>query len=217
MTRYLGCCLLCLLPSLAYGADDDFKRGVAALKEQDYDLAIACFSAMIRDNPKEAAAYNNRGIAYLGKEEYGRAIEDLTVAIRLDPRNAAAYNNRGVASRFKKDYGKAIRDYSEAIRLAPKYADAYTNLAWLYATCPDDKVRDGKKALQNARKACELTGWKNAGVLDKLAAACAESGQFKEAVKWQKKALEIGWDDKEEEKARKRLKLYEADKPYRDE
>jgi hypothetical protein len=52
--------------------------------------------------------------------------------------------------------------------------------------------------------------------LGTLAAAKAEAGNFKEAVKWQKKAIELGYDDKEEtEKARQRLKLYEEGKPYK--
>jgi hypothetical protein len=49
-----------------------------------------------------------------------------------------------------------------------------------------------------------------------LAAAYAEVGEFTEAVKWQRKAL----DDKKHaqtygEGARARLKLYEENKPYR--
>jgi hypothetical protein len=86
------------------------------------------------------------------------------------------------------------------------------------ATCPKREVRDGKKALEHARKGCELTGWNDPEGLGTLAAAHAEAGQFKEAVKWQKKALEIGYEDKkDQEQARKRLKLYQAGRPYRDE
>jgi TPR repeat protein len=42
----------------------------------------------------------------------------------------------------------------------------------------------------------------------------AAAGDFHQAVKWQKRALELGPDDKE---ARTRLKLYEEGKPYREE
>jgi hypothetical protein len=56
-----------------------------------------------------------------------------------------------------------------------------------------------------------------ADYLDTLAAAKAESGNFKEAAMWQKKVIEqLAGDKAEVEKARKRLKLYEDGKPYRD-
>ena len=91
-----------------------------------------------------------------------------------------------------------------------------TNRAWLWATCPDEKYRDGKKAVESATRACELTDWKDADSLDTLAAACAEAGDFDAAVKWQEKAL--GMLAKDDEPNRKdfeaRLTLYRAKKPY---
>jgi hypothetical protein len=81
-----------------------------------------------------------------------------------------------------------------------------------------EKYRDGRKAVELAKKACELTEWKDAAVLATLAAAYAEAGQFDEAVKWQKKALEDkDFAASDGEKERTRLKLFEARKPYREE
>ena len=77
----------------------------------------------------------------------------------------------------------------------------------------------GEKAVENATKACELTKWKEHSTLDTLAAAHAEAANFDEAVKWQKKAIELGgYMNKEETgKAAQRLKLFEKGQPYRQE
>ena len=50
--------------------------------------------------------------------------------------------------------------------------------------------RDGKRAVAVATKLGELTEWKNPDALDTMAAAYAEAGQFDDAVKWEKKAME---------------------------
>jgi len=46
------------------------------------------------------------------------------------------------------------------------------------ATSSKDNIRDGKKAVEYARKASELTKWNDATALDALAAACAEAAKF---------------------------------------
>jgi hypothetical protein len=92
---------------------------------------------------------------------------------------------------------------------------ALRNRASLKATCPDGRYRDGKAAVEDARRAAELTGWKDPYGLSALAAAFAESGDFEEAVKWQVKALE---DERYRREvgtgAAKRLSLYRERKPY---
>lgn len=63
----------------------------------DYDKAIADFSALIRLDPKNAAVYGDRGLAYRKKGDLDRAIADYTDAIRIDPKYARAFNDRGTA------------------------------------------------------------------------------------------------------------------------
>src|SRR5258707_463407 len=87
------------------------------------------------------------------------------------------------------EYERAIQDYTAALRLNPKFGAACERLAWLYATCPKEKLRNGKTALEYARKALELSNREYAPGLEAIAAAHAANGQFAEAVKWQREAL----------------------------
>ncbi len=192
------------------------NRGNAWQDKKEYDKAISDYDGAIRLDPKFADAYNNRGIACSAKEEYDKAISDYNEVVRLDPKRSATYNLRGLAWEHKKEYDIAISDYDEAIRLDPKYVNPWNGRAWLEATCPDAKYRDGKKAVDDATKACELTGWKHANHLDTLAAAYAESGDFDAAVKWQTKARDMA-SEKQKADFQSRLDLYKAHKPCREE
>src|SRR5207249_3879936 len=111
----------------------------------------------------------------------------------------------------------ALADYAEAIRLNPKYASAINNRAWIYATTKVEKFRNGKLAVEEATKACELTGWKNPGYLDTLSVAYAEVGNFEQAIRWQKKALEDPTYEKEDgDDAKVKLALFEKKQPFRE-
>jgi len=61
-----------------------------------------------------------------------------------------------------------------------------------------------------------LTGWKDGAMLDTLAAAYAETGDFPNAVKWAEKAIELAPKEIKGE-LRSHLDLFKAHKPYHEE
>src|SRR6185369_3457009 len=87
--------------------------------------------------------------------------------------------------------------------------------AWLHATSPRAEARDGRSAVEFARKAAAATKHKDARVLDTLAAAHAEAAQFGKAITAEKEALALAQDEDEKKDYQSRLKLYQANFPFR--
>ena len=176
------------------------------------------YAEAIRLKPTAAAWYGNRGLIHLETKKLDDAIADFTSAVDLSPLNEVAYRNRALAYSRKKDWAKAAEDYAQVVELNPESPTGLNGLAWILCTAPDDKVRDGKRALEAAKKVCDLTDNKNGGYLDTLAAAYAELGDFPKAVEWQEKALKAGGlPVKDVEAAKQRLELFKGKKAYRGE
>jgi tetratricopeptide (TPR) repeat protein len=191
-------------------------RGMVWYSKKDFDKAIADYDQSIALNPTSSFAWNNRGLCWSSKKDYQKAIDDFDRAIDLKPDHALAYNNRGVARQNLREYEKAFADFARAIELKSEFLKPYNERAWLWATCPDERFRDGEKAIASATKACELSGWKDPNILDTLAAAYAESGFYQQARQWQEKAVALTRaGDPDRKKYRDRLELYKKSRPYR--
>lgn len=190
-------------------------RGHAWHRKGRFDKAIEDYTKVLEMNPDHPDIYHNRGSAWGKAGNYDQAIADFNKALELSPNEAALYDNRGSAWRKKGDYGRAIRDYVRALDADPDFAITYNNLAWLLATCPEPKYRNGIKALKLAQKALELTP--DASTLDTLAAAYAEAGKFKDAVRVMERILSMvdTGDTEYEPIYRKHLESYKANTPWR--
>jgi tetratricopeptide (TPR) repeat protein len=191
-------------------------RGWARFRTGKTEEALKDYAEAIRLNPRAGSWYGNRALIHLESKKFDDAIADFGTCIELAPESEVPYRNRALAYSRKKDFANAAADYRRVVELNPESPVGQNGLAWLLSTAPDEKVRDGKKAVEAATKACELTEWKNGGYLDTLAAAYAEVGEFDKAVEWQEKALKAGdLPVKDQDAARKRLELYKQKKPYR--
>ena len=191
------------------------QRGVAYQRQQQWDKAIADFTAVYEADKKNIDAISSRGFTHYLKGDGKSAVADFTKAIEINPKSALAYNNRGFNRQTIGEYKEAIADFDKAIELEPKYALPYQNKAWLLATCPDEKVRDGKLAVEAALKAGELREWKAVPDVKSLAAAYAEIGNFKKAVEWQKKAVDMVENEEAKSGEQELLKLYQNKAPFR--
>jgi tetratricopeptide (TPR) repeat protein len=187
-------------------------------RKKDYDAALADYTEALRLKPDHAGAFDNRAYIREAKGDLQHALADLDEAVRISPKHSSFRLHRGGLLSRLKQFAHALADYSEAVDLDPGSSFAQNSLAWFLATCPDPKVRDGRRAVAAATRACELTQWKNTDLLDTLAAAHAEAGDFDAAVTWETKALGMLAPDnkKDRENFRARIDLYRAMKPYRE-
>ena len=203
-------------------ASDHFSAADTAYREGDYEKAVELLTqaANESDNP---AIYANRGNCYSSLGNLDAALKDYNTAIEKavelsgdanDPGLASLYYNRGYAFEHAKRYKQAIPDYEKTISLDDEYPDVKNNLAWILATCPDEKIRDPQRAITIAKAECEKTGWKNDSLLDTLAAGHASAGDFTKAIERQEQAIELARDPEAIKDFQARLKLYRNSKPF---
>jgi tetratricopeptide (TPR) repeat protein len=159
--------------------------------------------------------------ALIENEDYGKVIPQLELASSIDPADteknkqllakvcSVAAQSLIKAGRFK----DAIIQYDRAYRASPDSIDVQNNLAWILATCPDKDLRDAPRAVTLAEQAARSTNYADASMLDTLAAAYAEAGDFANAVRTQREAIRLT-PANYRSGLQQRLDLYLRDKPY---
>ncbi len=194
-------------------------RGLLAAERQDYPAAIDDFRRLAARNPDDPAVIGQLGMLYLAAKQPREAIRRFTRALEIDADNFPCRRGRSDAAISTGDHPAALTDLEKAVVLKPDDSGVLNNLAWLLATSPDNDLRDGKRAIELATKACEVTKWKEAHIISTLAAAYAETGDFENARKFSRQAVETGKEGDEGqvvEQLAAELTSYEAAKPWRE-
>jgi len=190
-------------------------RGIIYYEKHDFTNAMSDFTEAAKYLSDDYYIYELRGDCYNRKTDADKSLSDFNKAIELNPQAAGALYGRGVIYSYTGEYTNAIHDFEKTIQLRPKAVRAYNMLAWVLAICPDNKVRDGKKAVAFAAQACDMSNWTNYAYVDTLAAAYAETGDFDQAVKYQKQAAGMnGIPAANRTNVQNRLELYLQHKPY---
>jgi tetratricopeptide (TPR) repeat protein len=160
-------------------------RAHALGETQSYEKALSDVNKAIELCPTELDFRCNRAGIYLRKRDYDSALADVNLVISRNP-TKRPYILRAQIFQAMGD-SCAARDLEEALLLSPDDLTALIGLAWLYAANSDDSVRNGRRAIELATRACEITGWKSSHALAVLAAAHAELGDFDAAIRWHDK------------------------------
>jgi len=206
------------LQSNSNNPDAQSDLGQVLVMEGKFRKAEPFFLAALKLNPNDPETHKRFAQALLGLGRREQAIGQIRVALALSSKPetrmrldyAALLHQAG-------DVGQAEAELRQALVREPDSVEALNNLAWLLATAPDEKLRDGAEAVRYAEQASHLPPVKNLCVPGTLAAAYAEAGRFPDAVVTAENAVKSETDAGESRFAainRQLLTLYRAGKPF---
>jgi tetratricopeptide (TPR) repeat protein len=155
------------------------------------DEAVAHYNTAVEIDPRYVEAHNNLGAILLQLGKVEESLAHLEKAVATDPENGDVHNNLANTLLRLGRVNEAIAHYNKALELTPLNANAQNNLAWLLATSPENRLRDGPRAVELAERADQLTGNRNPVIGATLAAAYAEARRFPEAIKAAERALDL--------------------------
>jgi tetratricopeptide (TPR) repeat protein len=199
-------------------ADARHHLGVALIRQGQYDEARPHLAEAVRLRPRAAAFHDSLGLALEALGQTEAALAEYRQAVALDADRARSHANVALLLRARGEADAAADEYRAALHINPGWPDAARRTAWVLATHPEARMRNGFLAAHLARQACQAAGSPGPESLDTLAAAQAEQGQFAAAARMaaEARAAAAGKPDLARQiEARRRL--YEQHQPYRDE
>lgn len=121
---------LSVYPSFAdsnNSTEDLFKRGVEAIKINQYQDAISFFDEVLKINPNHFGALNTKG-ALLGKlGQYKNAIQYFDKVLSTDPHNLDALSNKGAALIELGQYNDALTYVDKVLEIDKNNLGAINN------------------------------------------------------------------------------------------
>jgi tetratricopeptide (TPR) repeat protein len=228
-----------LSQALQLNPDDADAHCLLAKILADQNLAVEAvqhYRDALRIRPDFPEALNNLALMLATSKETD--IRNAAHAVPLAERacELTLYGSPGYLSTLAVAYAEAER-YDDAISTAQKACASASesgdkdllkqnqeflalnlnNLAWTLATSTETNIRNGKRAIQLAEQACELTHYDMAPIVGTLAAAYAEAGRFDDAMATAQKACALAEKSGEPELLKRNqelLELYRARQPY---
>ncbi len=199
--------------------DAQVSLGDALLRKGRIDDAMGHYQKAMTEHPDHFLARYGLCQALLEKGELDGAIQVCQSAVELWPLDPDCHTSLAIALEEKGNPAEALPHYEKALEVSPQSIPTLTNLAWLLATSQDSSVRNGRKAIDLAKQADRLTGGANTLVLRTLAAAYAENGEFGNAVRTARTAMQltrINGEDSLTTDLDEQIRLYQLRMPYRE-
>jgi Flp pilus assembly protein TadD len=170
---------------------------------------MVCYRVATAIFPGDIEAHKNLAHLLCQQGHWTAAEKECDTLLALNPNDAASHLLLAQVAGHLGRADEAVFHFNEALRLNPDYVEAMNNLAWMLATSPEAKVRNGQRAVELAERACELTHYQKTIYVGTLAAAQAEAGRFDDAMATAQKAIALAQQNSEPDLLQKNQELLE--------
>lgn len=165
--------------------------GIVFLGQGKVDEAISLLQTAVDLRPDNSPAHENLAKTLLQKGRVADALVHYRKLLELQPDNMEVHNIVGTVLVQQGRVAEGVEEWQKVLAVEPDNGNAMSNLAWVFATSPDQSLRDGPKAVQLAEHAARISGSRMPILFRTLAAAYAESGRFPEAVQAAQQGMQL--------------------------
>jgi Flp pilus assembly protein TadD len=198
-------------------ASAHYTLGLGLEHAGDTNRALVCYRVATAIFPGDIEAHRNLAHLLCQQGYWTAAEKECDTLLALNPNDSASHLSLAQVAGHLGRADEAVFHLNEALRLNPDFVEAMNNLAWMLATSPEANLRNGARAVELAKRACELTHYKKTICIGTLAAAQAEAGRFDDEISMAQKACALAEKSGEPnllQRNRELLALYRQHQPY---
>ncbi len=155
----------------------------------NFTKAVKYLTKAIKADKNFVNAYATRAILNVQMGRMNHAVKDMNDAITINSKDPMLYIARAHVFEKQGDCQSALSDFEKAKSMNNKISSTNSNIAWILATCQDENLRNGTEAFELASQAIKNDS--RHFTLHIMAAACAEIGDFKKAINYQEKSIQL--------------------------
>ena len=165
--------------------------GALLAQKEQHAQAIPLLKRAVQLSPRPSSARINLAAALGSTGRFQEARKVLQQILSSQPGAAPAHSQMARWWLEEKNFAAAVEHLQQAVRYQPRDVRSRLQLAWLLATCPVEDIRNGARAVELAGQLERLSAGRDPLVLDVLAAAYAEVGDFQKAQSTCRRALKL--------------------------
>ncbi len=191
--------------------------GLIMMELGRYEDAAEHMRTALEINPNANEVRSSLAAVLAKQAKYDEAVRVYEELLKLEPRAVGVHTSIGAIYAEQGRCAEAISSFEKELKAKPDYANALNRLAWIKATAADAAFRDPEAAVKMASQACEMTRYGNPTFMDTLACAHAAAGNFNEAVRIERAAVDAArsaGNNAQIPEIDRRLNSFLAGKPY---